>query len=71
MLIGEGKTPDEAVKEVGMVVEGINALPAAMELAEKYDVDMPIIFAVNGVINGGQSPKSAVMALMLRDKKNE
>ena len=36
MLIGKGCTPDEAVKEVGMVVEGINALPAAMRLKEKY-----------------------------------
>ncbi len=70
-LIGEGKTPEEAKKEVGMVVEGINAIPAAMELAEKYNVEMPIVFAVNEVINKGKDPKAAVRELMTRGKKGE
>ncbi len=70
-LIGEGKTPEEAVKEVGMVVEGINALPAAMELAEKYHVEMPIVFGVNEIVHHGKSPKEAVSELMQRDKKGE
>ena len=39
ILIGQGKSIDEAVKEVGQVVEGLNALPAAVELAKEYDVD--------------------------------
>lgn len=71
MLIGEGVPAAEAVKQVGMVVEGINAIPAAMELAGKYNVDMPIIMAVNEIVNNGKSPKTAVMELMNRDKKNE
>ncbi|MGN0165719.1 MAG: NAD(P)H-dependent glycerol-3-phosphate dehydrogenase [Lachnospiraceae bacterium] len=70
-LIGEGKKPDEAIKEVGMVVEGINALPAAMALAEKYNVEMPITSAIDSVINKGQTPVEAVTSLMMRDKKNE
>ena len=70
-LIGEGKTPQEAIKEVGMVVEGINALPAATTLAKRYNVEMPIIFAIDRVIKGEQSPVDAVASLMLRDKKNE
>ena len=37
-LIGSGMAPDEAVRQIGMVVEGIHALPAAMELSEKYGV---------------------------------
>ena len=71
MLIGQGVKPEEAVKEVGMVVEGINALPAAMRLIEKYEVEMPITRMVNAVVNEGTDPRDAVRALMMRDKKNE
>lgn len=70
-LIGQGYEPAEAVKHVGMVVEGINALPAAMKLAEKYDVEMPIITAVDAIINHGADPKNAVHDLMGRDSKTE
>ncbi len=71
MLIGQGKKPEDAVKEVGMVVEGINALPAAMKLMKVYDVEMPISAMVNAVVNEGADPKIAVAELMGRDKKNE
>lgn len=71
MLIGQGKKPEDAVKEVGMVVEGINALPAAMKLMKVYDVEMPISAMVNAVVNEGADPKKAVAELMGRDKKNE
>lgn len=70
-LIGQGYDPQEAVKQVGMVVEGINALPVAMKLAEKYDVEMPIITAVDAIINRGAEPKNAVRDLMGRDSKTE
>ena len=62
-LIGQGYEPQEALKQVGMVVEGINALPAAMALARKYDVEMPIISAVDAIINHGTNPKNAVHEL--------
>lgn len=71
MLIGQGKKPEDAVKEVGMVVEGINALPAAMKLMKVYEVEMPISAMVNAVVNEGADPKKAVAELMGRDKKNE
>ena len=67
-LIGQGMKPYEAVKQVGMVVEGINALPATLQLAEKYKVSMPITEAVNEIINNGANPKSTVVDLMHRDK---
>ena len=70
-LIGQGRTPAEAVKEVGMVVEGMNALPAAIELSERYQVDMPIVQTVNAVVNQGMSPADAVRRLMTRDPKAE
>ena len=70
-LIGQGCTPDEAVKKVGMVVEGINALPAAVKLAAQYDVEMPIVTFMDGIINGGKDPGEAAAQLMGRKKKSE
>ena len=70
-LIGQGMSAEEAVKEVGMVVEGLNALPAAMRLQEKYQVELPIISMVDAIVKGKIDPKSAVAQLMGRDKKNE
>lgn len=71
MLLGQGVPPQEAVKQVGMVVEGINALPAAMELKEKYKVEMPLTEAVNAVVNEGASPVEQVQILMHRKIKAE
>ena len=70
-LIGRGYGAANAIREVGMVVEGINALPAAMELAEKYKVDMPITKAVDAVVNGRISPSEAVEMLMRREQRAE
>ena len=71
MLLGQGVPPQEAVKQVGMVVEGINALPAAMRLAKAYGVEMPRATAVNAVVNLGADPKDAVAKLMSRDQTSE
>ena len=69
--IGQGLKPKEAVDKVGMVVEGVNVLPAAMKLMDKYDVEMPITAMVNAIVNEEIDPKEAVISLMTRDKKNE
>jgi len=71
MLLGQGKSPEEAIREVGMVVEGINALPAAMQLAERYQVEMPIVAGVNAVVTGKITPAELGRALMTRDKTSE
>lgn len=71
MLIGQGVPVDEAVKQVGMVVEGINALPAAMALAKKYQVEMPIVEATYAVVYEGMTPSNAVQQLMGRGRKGE
>ena len=70
-LIGRGVPPEEAVRQVGMVVEGVNALPAAVALSRKYGVSMPITMAVSDVVRNGRSPGDAVMELMTRDRKAE
>ena len=62
---------EEAMKEVKMVVEGVYSAKAAKALAEKYDVNMPIIEEVNKVLFGGKAASEAVIDLMLRDKKVE
>lgn len=71
LLMGQGVSPQDAIKQVGMVVEGINALPAAMKLAAKYQVEMPLAAAVNAVVNEGADPKEAVAKLMARDQTTE
>lgn len=71
ILIGQGKTMEEAMKEVQMVVEGVYSAKAAMGLAKKYNVQLPIIEQVNAVLFEGKSADQAVRDLMLRDKKLE
>lgn len=71
ILMGQGKTMDEAVKEVNMVVEGVYSAKAAMKLSEKYSVRMPIIETVNMILFENLSAKDAVNELMMRDKTIE
>ena len=70
-LIGRGLTPKEAVKQVGMVVEGIHAIPATLQMAQKAGVNMPITEAVNAIINEGKNPRDVVGDLMNRKGKPE
>ena len=71
ILIGKGYSMDEAMKEVKMVVEGVYSAKAAMALAEKYDVPLPIIEQVNEVLFHGKPAVQAMNDLMVRDKKIE
>lgn len=71
ILIGEGKSLEETLKEVGMVVEGITTTKVVYELAEKYQIEMPITKEIYGVLYSGTDPKDAVMNLMTRSKKHE
>ena len=71
ILIGKGYTMEEAMDEVKMVVEGVYSAKAAMTLAEKYEVQLPIIEQVNEVLFHGKAAAQAVNDLMLRDKKIE
>lgn len=71
ILIGQGKTMEEAMAEVQMVVEGVYSAKAAMGLSEKYHVQLPIIEQVNKVLFEGKTASEAVKDLMLRDKKIE
>ena len=71
ILIGRGYTMEEAMAEVKMVVEGVYSAKAALALAEKYNVSMPIVEQVNAILFGGMPAREAVSELMLRDKRIE
>ena len=71
ILIGQGKTMEEAMAEVKMVVEGVHSAKAAVGLAKKYDVELPIIEQVNEVLFNNKPAAEAVRDLMIRDKKIE
>lgn len=70
-LMGQGKSMQEAMDEVQMVVEGVYSTKAAVKLGEKYGVPLPIINKVNEILFQGKDPKEAVNELMLRDSKAE
>lgn len=71
ILIGQGKSMQEAMDEVKMVVEGVYSAKSALALAEKYEVEMPIVKAVNEILFDGKAPAEAINDLMMRDKKTE
>ncbi len=71
ILIGQGKSVEEAQNEVNMVVEGVRSCRAAKELADKLKVEMPIVFEAYDVLFNGKSPKDAISNLMRRSKKHE
>lgn len=71
ILLGQGKTMDEAMSEVKMVVEGVYSAKAAKALGEKYEVDLPIIEQVNHILFDNKPAAEAVRDLMLRDRRDE
>ena len=71
ILIGQGTPPEQAVKEIGMVVEGYYAAVTATTLANKLGVEMPIAQAAYEVLYEGRDPKLVVIDLMGRAKRSE
>ena len=71
VLIGQGKTPQEAIEEVHMVVEGVRAAKAGYLLAQRLGVEMPIVTNAYQMLFENKSPKQAIYELMTRTKKTE
>lgn len=71
ILIGQGVEPNEAVRQIGAVVEGFYAAKTARELAHKYGVEMPITEAAYAVLYEGMTPAEAISNLMGRSRKHE
>ena len=70
-LLGQGRSMQEAMDEVKMVVEGVYSAKAAVKLGKKYGVSLPIIDKVSEVLFEGKDPGEAVNELMLRDGRTE
>ena len=70
-LMGQGKTMDEAMAEVGQVVEGVYSAKAASKLAKANNIDMPIVEQMNKVLFENKKAEDALNELLLRDKKDE
>ncbi|SHI67910.1 glycerol 3-phosphate dehydrogenase (NAD(P)+) [Clostridium amylolyticum] len=71
ILIGKGIKLEDAVKEIGMVVEGVKACKSFYELKEELNIEMPITHVLYEVLFQGKDPKAAVEELMSREKKSE
>ena len=71
ILIGQGKTIEEAREEIGMVIEGVENIQTTYKLSQKYNVEMPIVRAVHRVLFENFKPKDAVVELMTRNPKFE
>lgn len=71
ILIGQGYSPDQAIEEVGMVVEGIKTTKSAYELAKTHGIEMPITSELYQVLYEGADVNYSVSNLMQRDKKHE
>lgn len=71
ILIGQGKTYEEAMDEVKMVVEGVYSAKAALLLSQKYYIQMPIVEMINKVLFENYSAKEAMTALLTRSKTSE
>lgn len=70
-LIGKGYTVAQAKQDIGMVIESIDNIEVAYALANKYNIEMPIVNAVYDVLYNHLNPKEAVTMLMTREKKSE
>lgn len=67
-LLGKGRTLDEAKQEIKQVVEGVNCAKAAMALANKHHVNMPIVEQINAVLFDNKSTEQALNDLILRER---
>lgn len=71
IFIGEGNSAEEAIKKVGMTVEGYKTCSAAYKLAKEKNVEMPIVNECYEVLFKGKDAKDAIRDLMGRNKKQE
>ncbi len=71
MLIGQGKTLEEARKEIGMVIESVDNIEVAYKLGKIHNVEMPILNTVYSVLFENLKPEIAVNNLMIRNRKSE
>ncbi len=71
LALGRGRSPEEALREIGQVVEGVTAASAVRKVAERVGVEMPICLEVYRVMHEGRPVRTALQALMGREVRSE
>jgi len=71
LALGQGKSVEEAVEEIGQVVEGVKTSEEVWRLAGRLGVDMPIAEQVYGIIHQGRDPHESLRELLSREQKRE
>jgi glycerol-3-phosphate dehydrogenase (NAD(P)+) len=71
LALGQGKRPDEIMKEIGQEIEGISTAQVTYKLAREHHLDMPISEQTYKVLYENLPPLSAVQNLFARDQKPE
>jgi len=71
LALGAGKSVEQAVAEIGQVVEGVSTAEEVWRLAQRHQVEMPISEQINGIIHQGRDPYRSVRELLAREQKSE
>ena len=71
LALGRGQPLEEAVREIGQVVESVQTADEVMRLADRHGVDLPIAANVRDVLHGDITPAEGVARLMARERKSE
>jgi glycerol-3-phosphate dehydrogenase (NAD(P)+) len=71
LKLGKGVTLQQALDDIGQVVEGVNSAAEVQRLALEYNINMPISEQVNGIIHNGWDPVEGVARLLAREQKAE
>jgi len=69
--LAKGRRLSEIVSSMTMIAEGVETTYAAVDLARKFGVDLPITRQMDSILRGGRSPREAIRELMERNLKNE
>jgi glycerol-3-phosphate dehydrogenase (NAD(P)+) len=71
LALGRGQTLEDAVREIGQVVESVQTANEVMRLAERHGVELPISENVRAVLHGDITPAEALQRLLSREQKAE
>ena len=71
MRLGQGEKLSEILSKMEMVAEGVETTRSVVDLARRYEIEMPIAEEIYHVLFEDKNPKQAVEDLMLRDVKEE
>ena len=71
LALGRGQTLQDAIREIGQVVESVQTADEVMRQARRHGIDLPISDRVRAVLHGEQTPEEGLRALLAREQKPE